>query len=345
MLRMMTAGESHGSALMCIIDGFPAGLTVDTAAVDTTLRRRQAGAGRGGRMKIEDDRVEFIAGLCGGVTTGAPIGFLIKNKEYENWQGVAENRTLIPRPGHADLAGCLKYGFTDARNVAERASARETAARTAAGAVAAQLLSQLGITVTGEPVELAGQIYDEKTAVAVAEQALKEGETYGGKLRVTAAGLRAGFGSYAQYDRRADAVLAAAVMSVPGIKSVSFGLGEAYAALPGSKAHDGIRLNGGELTRPTNNAGGIEGGVTNGEPLIINAVMKPIPSHRKPLQSVDLARGQNADGAIQERGDAFAIEACAVVAESVTAFALLGLILESLGGDTLRQVTERYNEL
>lgn len=356
----MTAGESHGVMLTAIMDGFPAGLKIDIAAINAELGRRQQGAGRGGRMKIERDEVRFTAGVRNSVTTGSPISFYIANKDYTAWEefmdcgqcDTGKKKLTAARPGHADLAGCIKYNHTDARNVLERASARETAARTAVGALCKQLLKTLGITVSGA-VETVGGIKFEgadggaKAAEAV-EAAKKAGDTLGGRITVFADGVKPGFGSFTQYDRKAEYLISGCLASIQGVKSVSAGLGEGYAAITGATAHDEIFVRegkgGAEFYRPTNNAGGIEGGMTNGERLVFNLTMKPIPTLMKPLRTVDIETGKPATAAA-ERSDVSAVEACAVVAEAAMAFAVAKLVLDRTGGDYLDEIIKRYGEL
>ena len=356
-LRYLTAGESHGSMLTAIIDGFPAGLRVDIPAINAELKRRQQGAGRGGRMSIESDAVRFTAGVRNSVTTGNPISFYIENKDYGVWRGCMDceacdtdlKKLTKVRPGHADLAGCMKYNHEDARNVLERASARETAARTAAGAICKQLLQALGVEIKSVVDTLGGVKFTGadggKDALAAVERARAAGDTLGGRISVFADGVKAGFGSYTQYDKKAEYLLAACLMSIQGVKSVSVGLGEGYADIAGSAAHDKIFVRkdkkGANYYRETNNAGGIEGGITNGEQLVFHLTMKPIPTLAKGLRTVDIATGEPA-AAAAERSDACAVEACAVVAENALAFALLKLILDRTGGDYVGEIVERY---
>ena len=376
MLRFLTAGESHGKALVAIIEGIPSGLSLSAHHIDSDLARRQKGYGRGSRMKIERDTVEIISGVRNGVTIGSPISLAIKNRDWENWASIMavertetapENAVTCPRPGHADLVGAMKYGHGDIRNVLERASARETAARVACGAVAKRLLAELGVRIVShvisigtirapgfleeEPRELdaiaeAAESSPVRCAHAGASQemvaqifaAAENGDTLGGTVEVIASGLPPGLGSYVQWDRRLDARLASEVMSIP------IGVGFAAAALPGSKVHDEI-LYDGEIRRRTNNSGGLEGGVTTGEALVIRAAMKPIATLGKPLDSVDIST-MEAKKAHHERSDVCAVPACGVVAEAVVALELCSAILEAFGGDTLSRVRgalDRYN--
>jgi chorismate synthase len=358
-LRYLTAGESHGRQLTAIIDGFPSGLRIDIPEINAELKRRQQGVGRGGRMKIESDSVCFTAGVRNSVTTGNPISFYIENKDYAAWKDFmdcgacdTEGKKLTKvRPGHADLTGCRKYNHTDARNVLERASARETAARVAAGAICRQLLKLLGIEINSAVNSIGGVKFEGadggKAVAAAIEKARADGDTLGGKISLFASGVRAGFGSHTQYDKKAEYIITACLMSIQGVKSVSVGLGEGFAGTRGSAAHDEIfaRKDGKDVQyyRKTNNAGGVEGGMTNGEPLIFHLAMKPIPTLMKGLKTVDIATGETA-AAAAERSDVCAAESCAVVAESALAFALLSLVLERTGGDYVAEIVERYNK-
>ena len=358
-LRYMTAGESHGSMLTAVIDGFPAGLKLDISAINAELKRRQQGIGRGGRMSIESDAVRFTAGVRDSVTTGNPIALHIENKDYAAWRDcmdcekcdTGKNRLTKVRPGHADLSGCIKYNHSDARNVLERTSARETAARTAAGAICKQLLKTLGVTVSSAVESIGGHTFEApdggaKVKAAV-EKARAAGDSLGGRFSVFADGVKAGFGSYTQYDKKADYLITGCLMSIQGVKSVSIGLGEAFSGIFGSAAHDEIFIKkdggGAYYFRKTNNAGGIEGGMTNGERLVFHLTMKPIPTLIKGLGTVDIETGEPAVAAA-ERSDTAAVEACAVVAENTLAFALAKLILDRAGGDYLGEVTERYRK-
>ncbi len=364
MLRYLTAGESHGPALTVIVDGLPAGVRVDLDRVDRRLARRQEGFGRGGRMKIERDRATILGGLRRGRTTGAPVALSIPNLDAPNWADLdGRPPVTTPRPGHADLAGALKYGHQDLRDVIERASARETAARVAAGALAEAFLAafeiRLGAYVTAiGSVRLATLPAADTAAWAAAEtsevncpdpaagramvEAVKEaagrGDTLGGTFRVTALGVPPGLGSHVQADRRLDGRLAAALMSIPGVKAVEIGDGFALAREPGSAAHDEI---GHGLRRYSNHAGGIEGGVTNGEPVVVGAAMKPIPTLRQPLRSVDLSTMEPAP-ALKERGDVCAVPAASVVGLAAVAFELARAWLEKFGGDSLAQTAAAY---
>ena len=386
MLRFLTAGESHGQALVAILEGLPAGLRVDEGAVTRLLARRQRGYGRGRRMAIEADRAEILSGVRGGVTIGGPIAFLIRNRDWENWQRTmavgadvpdearGANRAPVtrPRPGHADLAGVAKYDRTDIRDVLERASARETAARVAAGALAAQFLEAVGIEIASHVVAIAGVALPaahtisveraralspdspircvepelEHRMIAEFDRAREAGDTVGGAFEVIAAGVPPGLGSYIQWDKKLDGRLAQALMSIHAIKAVGIGLGTDVAALPGSQVHDEILADPDAArpwswTRPTNNAGGLEGGVTNGEELRLTAFMKPISTLMKPLRSIDLTTLEAAEAAI-ERSDVCAVPAAAVVGEAMTALVLADAFLEKFGGDALADIQASY---
>jgi len=383
MLRFLTAGESHGQALVVTLDGMPAGLELDIDALNAQLRRRQGGYGRGRRMQIESDRAELLAGVRHGRTTGAPIALLIRNRDWVNWQqtmhverempegatGSKRPDVTRPRPGHADLAGAIKYGHTDVRDVLERASARETAARVAAGSLARQLLGRFGIRVTSHVSAIGGIAippartvsFDEAQAlpddsplrcvdealqqkmIAAIDAAKDAGDTLGGAFEVIATGLPVGLGSYVQWDRKLDGRLAQAMMCIHAIKAVGIGIGPEVAFRPGSRVHDEIlppTEAGGALTRPSNNAGGLEGGVTNGEDVRVSGFMKPIATLMQPLRSVDLRTLQNAPAAI-ERSDVCAVPAAAVVGEAMVSFVLADALLEKMGGDSVEEI-ERH---
>lgn len=339
MLRFLTAGESHGKALVAILEGMVAGLKLDKKIIDAELARRKQGAGRGARMKIEEDKVEVLSGIKAGHTLGSPISLLIENKDYK----IEElSPVYCPRPGHADLAGAIKYGFSDMRNVLERASARETASRTAVGAVCKIFLNQFNIGIKSSVIEIGGEHSPIKIKGKIGT-AQNNKDTLGGIFQVMAAGLPIGLGSYAHYDRRLTYRLSGAIMSIPAIKAVEFGLGFGYSDKFGSKVHDAIfydKKRG--FYRKTNNAGGLEGGVTNGEPLIIRACMKPISTIGNPLPSVDI-RTKNPAKAAVERYDTCAVQAAAVIAEAVVAFELAGAFLEKFGGDSLNETKDNYS--
>ncbi len=366
-LRLTTAGESHGPALLAILEGLPAGLAVDAAAVDAALARRQRGYGRGGRMRIESDAVEILAGLRGGRTLGSPLALMVRNRDATLERLPPVTR---PRPGHADLAGMLKLGTVDARDVLERASARSTAATTAAGAVAALLLGEAGMRVLGfcrsvGHVE-AGTVPDDPDALAAARDgsdflcpdpaadgpmraavdgAREAGDTLGGIVEVRAVGVPAGLGDFRTAAARLDGRLAQALMALPAVKGVEIGLGFAAAAVRGSAAHDPILPagpGGGVPRREGNRAGGIEGGVTNGGPVVVRIAMKPLSSLRNPLPSVDALTGEAAPAATQ-RSDVCAVPALSVIAEAAVALVLADALLEKTGGDTLAEVLARLD--
>jgi chorismate synthase len=345
-LGLVTAGESHGPALAAIVTGLPAGLRLDKEAIDADLRRRQQGYGRSPRQKLESDEVEVWSGLRHGATLGTPLTLVVRNRDHKNWTwgmspwppegepgGKGTKPVTLPRPGHADLAGVLKYGHEDVRNALERASARHTAAHVAAGAVAKALLGELGIAVDGRPVEIGGATSDEGMREAT-DDARKDRDTLGGIVEVVATGVPPGFGSYAEKTDRLDARLAGALMGIQAVKGVEIGDGFALARRRGTEAHDEIDPG---LARRTNRAGGIEAGISNGEPIVIRAAMKPLPTLMRPLDSVDLGTGEPAQ-ALVERSGVQAVEALAVVAEAAVAFELARAALEKLGGDALVDV-------
>jgi chorismate synthase len=347
-LELVTAGESHGPALVAIVSGLPAGLVLDKAAIDEDLRRRQQGYGRSPRQQIETDEVEVIAGLRHGRTLGSPLTLVVHNRDHANWTwgmnpwppegepaGKGKEPVTLPRPGHADLAGALKYGLADVRDALERASARHTAVVVAAGAVAKALLREVGI-------EVAGAILDERTLTARVDEARKARDTIGGVVEVRARGVPPGLGSYASRGERLDARLAAALMGIQAVKGVEIGDGFALASLRGSEAHDEIHRDERGLYRETNRAGGIEAGVSNGEEIVARAAMKPLPTLMQPLQSVDLETGEPAE-ALVERSDTAAVEALAVVAEASVAFELARAAREKFGGDALGDFVGAYN--
>jgi len=365
-LRFLTSGESHGPALIAILDGLPAGLPVTPEIINRELARRQQGIGAGPRMQIEQDAVRILGGVMAGETTGAPLALLIENKEHAKWKGKAIPPFTVPRPGHADLTGALKYGYRDLRPALERASARETAARVAAGAVCKHLLAQFGITIGGyvasigeidanlEPIPLversalaeANEVRcpDSTAAGAMSKriiQVMHERDTLGGVLEIIALGLPPGLGSFAQWDRRLEARLGAAVLSVQAIKGVEIGRAFANARLPGTLAQDPIRLAGDHLTRPSTQSGGLEGGVTTGQPLIIRAAMKPIATTLNPQASVDLGSSQERHTQY-ERSDFCPVPRAVPILEAMTAFVLVEALIEKLGGDSLAEMLPRY---
>lgn len=374
-LRWMTGGESHGPSVTAIVLGVPAGLRLSASDVDGDLGRRQRGYGRGGRMKIETDRVSIQSGVRNGETLGSPIVLVIENKDFASWRGrmgaepldVPPEPLTRPRPGHADLAGGLKYDRHDLRDVLERASARETAARTAAGAVARVLLASQGLDVFAHVVRIGevtaalgtldapaikarARVSDLSCADADAEArmrvAIKEashaGDTLGGVFEVVATGVMPGLGSHTQWDRKLDGRLAQALMSIQAIKAVEIGDGFAAAAARGSKVHDAIAYERGHFVRPTNHAGGLEGGISNGEPIVCRAAMKPIATLRRALPSVDVVSKEPLDAAF-ERSDVCAVAAASVVGEAMVALTLADALLEKFGGDSLRELSRNVS--
>ena len=339
MLRYLTAGESHGKALVSILEGMPAGLKVDSERINYELKRRQMGFGRGKRMKIEPDIVQILSGLKNGLTLGSPISLMIQNKDAS----IEEmHKVDAPRPGHADLAGLLKYGFSDVRNVLERASARDTANRVAVGALCKILLHEFKIKVFGRTVSIGGES-DYQSMREKVYEAMAKKDTIGGTFEVMAKGVPVGLGTYVQADRRLDARLAAAVMAIPGVKALEFGLGFEYAERFGSEAHDAIYYTRGKgYFRKTNNAGGIEGGISNGQDIVVRACMKPICTLLSPLASVKISTKKPAKAAV-ERSDICVVEAAGVIAESAVAFVLADALLEKFGCDTLAEITVNYN--
>ena len=335
-LKLATAGESHGPALVGILSGLPAGLGLERDAIDADLARRQQGYGRSPRQQLEQDRVEVLAGLRHGRTLGTPLALVVHNRDHQNWEwgmspwppegepsGKGTKPVTLPRPGHADLAGTLKFGHTDTRNTLERASARQTAITVAAGAVAKALLREIGIEVEGSVVSM-GNV----------DEAKADRDTVGGIVEVRARGVPPGLGSYATRDERLDARLAAAVMGIQAVKGVEIGAGFELARQRGSAAHDEILKDERGIYRETNRAGGIEGGVSNGEAVVVRAAMKPLPTLMRPLRSVDLDTGEPAE-ALVERSDVAAVEALSVVAEASVAFELARAAREKFGGDAL----------
>ncbi|HEY0491890.1 MAG TPA: chorismate synthase [Candidatus Dormibacteraeota bacterium] len=366
-LRFLTSGESHGERLTVIVDGLPAGLEINAADLSSDMTRRQGGHGRGGRMKIEQDAARIVSGVRGGRTLGSPITLEISNRDWENWQAVmsvqAEGVKRKPitrvRPGHADLAGMLKYGADDARDVLERASARETAARVAAGGLAKRFLSTFGVVVRSytrsigavsaslparinwtaveaSPVRCPDRDAS-KSMVAAIDDARARGDTLGGVFTVIAGGVPAGLGSYRQWDTRLDGLLAQAIVSIPGCKAMAIGDGVESSGRPGSLVHDIPRFGKGGLKHETNRAGGLTGGVTNGEPVVVHGMMKPISTLLKPLRTVDLKTRQPAR-AHYERSDICVVPAAGVVGEAMVALVLAAAFLEKFGGDSIAEV-------
>ena len=380
MFRFLTAGESHGPALTTILEGIPAGLPLTAAPIDAQLRRRQGGYGRGARQKIETDGVEILNGIRFGLTIGSPITFVIRNRDFENnWQSRMQIEPLdegaerpkkitVPRPGHADYVGLVKYGYDETRPVIERASARNTATLVAVGAVARELLAPFGVQILSHitrigseeaptqtditpeelfersensPVRCADPEASERM-VALIDGAKRRGDTLGGVFEVVVFGLPIGLGSYVHWDRKIDGKLAQALMSINAIKGVEIGMGFEAAATPGSKVHDEFMASGGEIQRLSNRAGGTEGGITNGEPLVVRAAMKPIATLMRQLGSVDLET-QQAVPAFAERSDVCAVPAAGVIGEAMVAIVLAEAFLEKFGGDSLGEIRRNYD--
>lgn len=387
MIKFLTAGESHGKTLTTIVEGFPANLPIKKNYIDLHLKRRQMGYGRGGRMKIESDAAEILSGIRGGKTLGSPISLLIKNIDWNNWLDIMDTekpygnkyKVSVPRPGHADLVGISKYGFDDIRNSIERSSARETAARVAAGSIARKFLEEFGIKV-GSFIESIGGIYSDKnfaetlfqnqirkdfnawslskkadesivrvldkkheqTIINKIKAAKKKGDTVGGTFIVLATGVPVGLGSFVHYDRRLDSAIAAAIMSINAVKGVEVGPGFDEAERYGSKVHDKIIKSGNNLTRKTNRAGGVEGGISTGLPIIVRAAMKPIATLMSPIESVDLSSMRKVD-ARRERSDFVAVPACAVIGESMLAWIIAEQFLIKFGGDSIEETKDNFN--
>ena len=373
MFRFLTAGESHGRALTAIIEGVPAGLPLDEEYIARDLARRQGGYGRSARMEMEQDRAQILSGVRHGLTMGSPISLLIWNRDWENWKEAmsvsATEQRVEPltslRPGHADLAGVVKYGQEDIRPILERASARDTAARVAVGAVARRLLEELGIQIHSHTIAIGGvkakesqninwaeveksavrcaDTEVEKAMMAAIDEAKEAGDTVGGIFQVIATGVPIGLGSHVHWDRRLDGRMAQAMMSINAVKGVEIGAGFSLSDLRGSEAHDIIKLEKAkrEWRHATNRAGGIEGGITNGEPIVVNAVVKPIPTLAKPLPSVDLKTGE-AVQAHFERSDICVVPAAGVIGEAMLAIVLADALLEKFGGDHLKETLRNY---
>ncbi|AST56439.1 chorismate synthase [Thermoanaerobacterium thermosaccharolyticum] len=339
-MRYLTSGETHGEALTAIIDGLPSDLFIDVDFINNELKRRQSGYGRGGRMEIEKDTVHILGGVRNNLTIGAPLCMIIKNRDYENWKDRDIPVITRPRPGHADLSGAIKYNQRDMRNILERASARETAARVSVGAVAKLLLKNFGIEVKSNILEIGGEKNKDEWHNLI-DEAKNDGDTLGGIIEVTVEGVPIGLGSYAQWDRKLDALLAYSVMSVQAIKGVEFGMGFMAARSKGSSVHDEIYYDG-KFLRKTNNAGGIEGGISNGMPIVIRAAMKPIPTLRKPLKSVDINTKEEIK-AVYERSDVTAVEAASVVLEAVCAWTIADEMTKKFGGDSLSEMMDNFN--
>ena len=369
MLRFLTAGESHGPSLTTILDGIPAGLPITTEIINKELARRQQGYGSGGRMKIEKDTVQILGGVMGGETTGAPIALLVQNDDHVKWKGKAIEPMTAPRPGHADLTGAVKYGYKDLRPALERASARETTMRVAAGAVCKHFLAQFGIIIGGY-VSSIGEVqtdfgdmpYEERFKLAEEsdvrcpipssaqkmreeiEKTIHGKNTLGGVLEIVALNVPVGLGSFVQWDRRLEAKLALAIMSVQAIKGVEIGDAFENAKLPGTQAHDPMTLDQSNILRSTNRAGGTEGGVSNGQPIVLRAAMKPIATTLLPQQTVDLASGIESPTKY-ERSDFCPVPRAVPILESMVAFVLADALLEKLGGDSMNEMKPRFETL
>lgn len=366
MLRFLTSGESHGKCLVSIIEGLPSGLKLTSDDINADLSRRQQGYGRSGRMLIEKDTAEILSGVRNGVTTGAPIAILIKNYDWENWKDKKIAEITTPRPGHADLAGAIKYAHKDIRNVLERASARETAARVAVCAVAKKLLKEFNIVVFGYVVNIGGirvevnnvglkdiKIIEnspvrcpnkdaESSMIKKIDAARIKKDTIGGIFEIKAVNIPVGLGSFVQWDRRLDTKLAAALMSIQGIKGVEIGCGFSAAYRTGSQFHDEIYYKNKRFVRKTNNAGGIEGGISNGEEIIVRAVMKPISTLYKPLNSVNILDKTKTKATV-ERSDICAVPSACVVGEGIVAFEIASCFIEKFGGDSISEVKRNFH--
>ena len=368
-LRFLTAGESHGPSLTAILDGMPAGLSLTPEIINKELERRQKGYGSGGRMKIEKDSVQILSGVMAGETTGAPIAVLVENLDHAKWKGKAVEPMTSPRPGHADLTGAVKYGYKDLRPALERASARETTMRVAIGAVCKHFLSQIGIIVGGYvasigevQADFGDMLYEERFTRAEEsdvrcpiessaqrmrdeiEKAIHGKNTLGGILEIAALSLPVGLGSFAQWDKRLEARLAMAIMSVQAIKGVEVGDAFENAKRLGTQAHDPITLERSNVQRSTNRAGGTEGGITNGQPIVLRAAMKPIATTLTPQQTVDLALGENSPTKY-ERSDFCPVPRAVPILEAMVAFVLADALLEKLGGDSMSEIKPRFESL
>jgi chorismate synthase len=379
MLRFLTAGESHGKCLTGILEGLPRGLAIDPGFIDLQLQRRQLGYGRGGRMKIERDEIEITSGVRHGQTLGSPIAFNIQNKDWDHWQdamsvgpmpkGANPQIVTRPRPGHADLAGALKYQTHDARDILERASARETAARVAAGAFCRQYLAHFGVQIGSQVIAIGKErvaaefetlqkekVFDpnsplrcadpfaEKRMIALIDRALEAGDTLGGCLEAVAGPIPPGLGTHIQWDRKLDGLIAQAMMSIPSAKAVEIGNGISGAANPGSLVHDEIFYDTEtkRCSRKTNRAGGVEGGISNGEDIRVRLYIKPVPTLRKPLVSVDI-QSKQAFEAVVERGDVCVVPAAGVIAEAMLGFVLAGAFVDKFGGDSISETEANYS--
>lgn len=349
--RFLTAGESHGKCLTGIIDGVPAGFKIDLVFINNELKRRQSGYGRGDRMKIESDKVEITSGIRFGKTTGAPICLEIKNKDFENWTKImsieeistqSEEKTFTkPRPGHADFAGAIKYDLNDLRDVLERSSARKTAIDVAIGAIAKQILKEFDIVCFSNIIQIANE-HDENKIKEKIDSAKEQGDTLGGKFEVVFKNLPAGLGTHVQWDRKLDGLITQAIMSIPAVKAVEIGMGVKSADILGSEMHDEIFIENGKYYRKTNNAGGLEGGITNGEDLVVKATMKPIPTLKKSLSTIDFKDNSEASAHF-ERSDVCAVFACSVVAEAMVACVVVDAFLDKFGKDNLSEIQNCYS--
>jgi chorismate synthase len=376
MIRYLTAGESHGPGLVCIVEGMPANLEIDLKRINHELFRRQQGYGRGRRQQIEKDAVTVLSGIRFSKTLGSPVCFVMNNKDWQNWteimaieQGVSKKEVTKPRPGHADLSGAMKYNFKDMRNVLERSSARETAIRVAAGALVKELLARFNINIVSHVIELGPVKADQKKIAGILskddvnaladvsplrcldnqaeaemisfiDKAKKDGDTAGGKIEVIIKNVPPGLGSYVQWDRKLDGLLSQALFSIQAIKGMEVGLGFETARTPGSKVHDEIFYDG-QFNRKSNNSGGIEGGMSNGSDIVLRIAMKPIPTLMKPLQSVDIET-KEAFKAHVERSDVTAVPACSVIAEAVVAPVIANAFLEKFGSDDVNDIEQNY---
>ena len=376
MLRYLTAGESHGKAITAILEGMPANLAISASDIDRELERRQLGYGRGGRMAIENDKVQILSGIRLGKTLGSPIALMIENKDYENWKKimpVEADKSIFQepltnlRPGHADLTGCLKYNQQDIRNILERASARSTVSLVAAGAIVKKLLREFKISIFSHVVQIADikasrniakdlieigrlaeksdiRCADEKASAQMKkaiDSAREQGDSVGGVFEVVVLGCPVGLGSHVHLDRRLSGKLAQAVMSIQSIKGVEIGLGFEAASLPGSKAHDEIFVENDKFVRHTNNAGGLEGGITNGQPVIIRAAVKPIATIAKPLNSADLVTKEQVKAHV-ERADVCHVPSAGIIAEAAVAIEIANAFLEKYGGDSIQEIAKHY---
>ena len=347
--RFLTAGESHGKCLTAIIEGVPAGISIDIDFINNELKRRQQGYGRGERMKIENDTVEITSGVRFGKTLGSPITLVVQNRDFESWkkimsvspEDITDEKTFSTyRPGHADYAGSIKYNQTDLRNILERSSARKTAIEVAVGAIAKLILKELGITGTSKVLQIGSACCPAEFESEV-DIMRGKGDTIGGKFVIVYKNIPIGLGSHVHWDRGVDGKLAQAIMSIPAVKVVEIGTNP--LGYQGSAYHDEIFINDGEIERKTNNAGGIEGGMTNGEDLVVFGVMKPIPTMKTPLKTVDSQTKESAEAHF-ERSDVCAVEACAVVAEARVAWVLADEILHKFGGDSIEELRKNYNK-